>query len=64
MLNFCTSGNNNHLIGLPDFLLMSRLWRESDIRADLANALTQSFEPLTDRGHRGLAGGVTVSCGT
>lgn len=43
---------------------MSHLWRESDIGAALASALTQSIKPLTDRGHWGSAGGVTVSCGT
>lgn len=43
------------------FLQIYQLWWESDINPDLANALAQSSEPLTDGGHWGSAGAVTVS---
>lgn len=50
--------------GPTAFPSISHLWRESDIGAALASFLTLSIEALTDRGHWGLASGVTVSSGT
>lgn len=58
---------SSQIIFLPPcrpFPSMSHLWGKLDIRAALASIPAQSIEPLTDRGHRGSASGVTVSCGT
>lgn len=40
---------------------MSHFCRKSDTGAALANFLTEGTKPLTDRGHWGSGGGVTVS---